>query len=326
MSVFKQANTNLGATTPNVEKSQGTRPSQHYMPASYLPLVRYDNKLDDYKVISLGKVISADSKNYVVPAGLAIDIEYAIANSGDLTDKADFITETANFGSVYSDTDVTAGVLNALGDVVTAAEPVVASFFTAYEAAGVQLTFVGDALGIAPYDIWRQNGAGYGTDYEAGNPASYNYTNWNPQQGLSILTRYFIELPVVSDASDVIYPGLAVFEGTPAIGGLVSYNNESNFVMQAAISDVGAVLVADINAMIAEVNANNGRVLGKVYFVDDHFPKDYLEYVRTWDAGAGATGTANVPGSATNGLPDALSYAGETDPSTAKMVRINLLV
>lgn len=341
MSTWKRANQLAGSTTPNVEISAGVRPAQHYKVASYLPKVRLDKKTGAYKVISAGKVIATDSNNYVVPAGLALDIEQALTSSTKYNSKAEFITEKADFKTLYTSIDVAEGVKNFQGDDVTVDEPVVASFFTDYDSTKAALNTVGNALGIAPYDAWEQDGSGYGD-----NPVNYDFVNWKMQTGLAILTRYFIELPVVANTSGLVFPGLAVFTGTPVQGGLVTYDAESNMIPYAAPSTVADIALdttdtyadADVNtavnAAIANINtavsvAAKGlsRVLGKVYFVDTTFPKDYLNYVRTWNPGiAGSTALDKAPGSATSGLPDNLSYAGVTDPSSAKLVRINLLV
>jgi hypothetical protein len=344
---------NKSTTTPNVEVSAGIRPAQAFVTASYLPTVRFDKKVEAYKTISSGKVVAVDKGNFLVPAGLAIDLETALAQSFDVDGSAlsllaQLIAIEAGtpgtFGNVYSATDVTEGVKNFAGDTVTAGEPVVASMLksgaidykTADPATAVSVvTGAGFSkpLGILPYDSWQQNGAGYGFGYTEGNPNSYTYTNFNLQASVGVLTRYYIELPVVANTSGLILPGQAVFEGTPELG-LVTFNKNSNFIMLPAIADIAldttdtyadAAVNAAVNAAIAEVNKYSGRVLGRVYFIDDEFPKDMLDWVRTWNPnGSGFTALDKAPGTATAGLPDMLSYAGVTDPAAAKMVRINV--
>jgi len=306
MAQFKKAENYLSSTTPIVERSEGVRPAQHYKPANYLPLIRFDKKVGDYKVISTGKVISVDSQGYIVPAGLLIDIETAIADG--------------NFNNVvnkYSAVDVQEGVTNFAGQLVQAGEPVVKSFFQDGDATKALINYVGLPLGIAPYDAWRNNGAGLDN-----NPADFRYANWNLQQGISVLTRYFIELPVVSNYTAVNYPGIAVFEGTPKNGALVTFNANSNFVMLPSLADNAAA--SDI---VSYIKTTQGRILGRIYFIDTDFPKDMLDYVKTWDPNISNKSITDVaPGTATKGLPDNLTYAGITDPAAAKVVRINLLV
>jgi len=77
----------VGNLTPNIEISEGVRPSEELKPASYLKLVRFDKYLEDYYVVSAGKVVALDSNGDVVPAGLALQAAayagaYAGANLG----------------------------------------------------------------------------------------------------------------------------------------------------------------------------------------------------------------------------------------------------
>jgi len=342
-----------GSTTPNIEKSEGVRPAQHFVAAPYLPLVRLDAKLGDYVTISYGKVIAADLKNnHIVPAGLIKDLEYALAFSwdvdGDATSLlAQAIVDTANYGNVYTATDVAEGILNWAGDAVTAGEPVVVSMLksgaidyktadpaTAVAVVGATAGF-SSPLGMAPYNVWRQNGAGF-----AGNPTNYNYTNWNLQQGVSVLTRYFIELPVTTTSSQAVFPGLTVFEtsSNPQPGDLVTFNKNSNwtimsplaastFAAAAAGDPTDAEVKAESDVLRSAINDRAENVLGKIYFVDTDLPKDYLEYVRTYTASVPSTTALDkVPGSATNGLPDNVAYAGTNAVSQKKLVRINFMV
>lgn len=304
-----------GSSTPTVEKSEGVRPAQHFVVAGYMPVVRFDQKVGWWKVISTGKVLARDKDNYIVLAGLAKDIETALANSNNLTSKNAFISNSNLFANVYSINDVQTGVKNFQGELVTAGEPVVASFFEDYDASKTLLNYVSKPIGIAPYDIWMQNGAGYGEDNDAGNPMDYTFTNFNLQQGLSVLTRYFIEVPVVYDVNQIKYPGLTVFEGNPHASSLVTFNARSNFI---CLTD----------AMIEERGAKVfGEILGKILFIDNKFPKDFLEWVKVPFENIANQDVTDVPtGTASNGLPHNLYYAGVTDPSQAVVVRINLII
>lgn len=335
--MFKANKLPFGIQTPNVEISQGTRVAKLYVAASYLPNVRYDDKLDDYVVISYGKVVAKDSNGFIVPAGLARDVATALSSTTKYNTKAEFITETADFATVYSSVDVSQGVLNANGDAVTLNEPVVASFFTDEDSQGVQLVFVSSPLGIAPQNIIAQNGAGYFNGYQSGNSANFKNNNWNLQHGVTILTRYFIELPVVASLSSIALPGLAVFEGTPSNSGLVTFTANSNFTSLDPISasvigsftDEAATaieLAAEFNRVVTGVNSATNDSLGRIYFVNDEYPQGYLQWVRTYDAGI-TVPAYNVPaGSQTNGLPHNIYSAGITDTADAKTVRINLLI
>lgn len=366
---FKRGINQVGSTTPIVEKSEGVRPAQHYKPAEYLPLVRFDYKVGDHKVISTGKVLAPDAAGNLVPAGLAIDIRTALAGAQDVDGTATSIktqlmvieaNTPGTFGNVYTATDVEFGVTNFAGDLAVAGEPVVASMLKSstinYKTVNGATAWtlatgagVGKPIGIASYDIWRGNGAGFDN-----NPADYRYINYNIQQGASILTRYFIEAPVVANTSGVLLKGMAVFEGVPTHG-LVTFNKRSNFCMVPDITAADAVTASSVDAytteaatdaelkaefdrvitgiktttdaLVAKINAVNGETLGRVLFIDSTYPKDYLQYVRTWEPNiTGVTGLDKTPGSSTSGLPDNLSLAGVTDPSVATTVRINVLI
>lgn len=319
MNGFKRFNDFTSAITPNVEISEGVRVAQNFIAAPYLPLLGIDNITKGYKVIRKGKVLAADKFNYIVPAGLRIDIATAIAD-GDFDGCV----------NVYSAIDVSAGVKNFAGANVTAGEAVVASFFEDSDPTDDLLNEVGLPLGIAFYDVWEQNGAGYD-----GNPTNYKYANYNLQSGLTVLTRGYVEYPVVPDTSSVALPGLACFIGSNVkAGDIVTYGADSNLKLYSAISltqvmagdadDTDAI--AGITELVGQLNAKEGTQLGKVFFVDTEFPKDYLEYVKTWAPNVqGAVAIDKTPGSATAGLPDNVYFAGVTDPASAKVVRINLI-
>jgi len=336
--MFKANKLPFGIQTPNVEISEGTRVAKLYVAASYLPLVRYDHKLDDYVVISYGKVVARDNNGFIVLAGLSKDVEVALSSSTSYNTKAEFITGTAAFANVYSSVDVANGVLNAQGDAVTLNEPVVASFFGNYDSTNTQLTFVSAPLGIAPQNIIKQNGAGYFNGYQAGSSANFTNNNWSLQHGVTILTRYFIELPVVANLTNIALPGLAVFEGTPSNNGLVTFTANSNFtsfnplaasayVSYTPNTVTDAELTVEFNRIISWANKAANESLGRIYFINDQYPQGFLQWVRTYDAGITSTPKYNIPsGSATDGLPHNLYSAGETTAATAKTVRINLLV
>lgn len=341
--MFKQYNTGFQKSTPNFEVSEGIRPAQHYVVPSYLPLLGYDKKNEIYKVLGHGKVVSVDSLNYLVPAGLALDIDTAIAE-GVFT----------NCVNKYSQTDVDEAVRNFAGTLVTLDEPVVKSFFTAGDATQALLNAVGFPIGVAAFDAYRQNGAGYGAGYGAGDPTDYTYNNYNLQQGVTVLTRYFVEVPVVANLSALRVKGLTVFTGAPKPGDLVTFDANSNFVsvakltiaaitassvdayttmaatdaeLKAEFDRVSGAVDAKIDLIEAYVNGHFGRILGKIMFVDDKWPKDYLEYVRTWQPTTNSTDPTDVaPGAGTNGLPDQFGFAGVTVAANAKLAKINIII
>lgn len=330
--MFKRNDQFVGTTTPRVELSEGIRPAQLWQVAAYLPLIRYDRKVNDWKVISTGKILAIDSSNFLVPAGIVKDI----ARAKSLTTAAWTTENKAGYTYLYTANDVANGVLNSLGATAVAGDPVVMSFFTGAtgSALGTENRTVGKPVGIAPYDFWRQNGAGY-----AQNPMSYTYDNYNLQAGVGILTRGFIELPVVANTSAVVLTGMTVYTGaSPKPGDLVTFDAESNFVTLTALAastfdadtetdPSDAEIKAESDRIGTYINDTFGAVLGRILFVDTTFPKDYLDYVRTWVPNINSvTALDKAPGTATLGLPDNVTYAGVSVVANAKVVRINVLI
>lgn len=323
--------------TPNVWMSEGLHPARHLQVARYLPLLNYDLSIENWKVLYSGKVVALDVNGYVVPAGYAIDIETAVglgANAWDAGNLTSYLNR-------YSADDVSNGVKNFAGDDVEDGEPVVKSFFTDEDATDTILNPIGSPIGMLFVDAWRSNGAGYGVDGQAGDPTSYDYANYSLQQGVTVRTRYLIAVPYVSSLSALKVKGLAVYQGSsaPVHGDLVTFNASSNYVsltpLAASTFDAttngdptDAEIKAESNKIITHINKylDKGRILGKVHFIETDWPRDYMEYVRTWNA-VGDTNLANVaPGSATSGLPDFFTQAGKTSASGIKLVLVNVNV
>jgi hypothetical protein len=100
---------------------------------------------------------------------------------------------------------------------------------------------------------------------------------------------------------------MVTFEGALDLQkSLVTFNSKSNFV--------------SVGNTFAQKD-----VIGRILFVDDQWPKSFLEYVKVWEPNS-TLGTPATPGSATLGLPDNLFLAGLINPNTAKAVRINFSI
>jgi len=359
---YKSYSENFSSITPNLWSSEGQHPAEFQKPAPYLPLVRYDKKMDEWKVISSGKVLTTDVNGYMVPAGLLLDIELAIAE-----------TTFANCVNKYTATDVTEGVKNFAGATVTLNEPVVASFFTGgflsgsvdntKAVANLLVNPLGVPTGMSLMDLWREDGSGYGVSGGAGNVGSLRNTNYSLQQGGTLRTQYFIELPVLASGLPTL-GGQTVFVGAPKRGDLVTFDANSNFVVYSALADATAVtvdiatfaagtdgaptntelnnafldvetkvntalasIVTKINTVTTKLNKIQGRILGRVINIDTVWPKDYLEWVRTYvPYNTTVTALEKPSGSLTDGLPSNLYHAGATDPTTAKLVKINVSI
>jgi len=175
-----------GNILPNVEHSEGVRPSIEYKPAEWLPVQFFDKHYEDYFVIMPGKVVACDPNGDLVPAGLKIAAE--LAGTGDVV--------------TYATRDVEAGVINvATGSAVTTAELTDAGSTRGYTAAeidaagflgvsGVAIT-ISDPVAVAPY-AYKQWAGGDGS-----NPATSRQHNYNMQHQVAVLCDYVLELPLV---------------------------------------------------------------------------------------------------------------------------------
>ncbi len=326
----------VGNLTPNIEISEGIRPAEELIPASYLPLVRFDKYLEDYFVISAGKVVALDSNGDVVPAGLKLQAEaYQAAwdAEGDLLGAnrtaARLAVDALGTASTYAAIDLAQpningpGVNHAGGNAAATGDYVVEGFFKVQTVAN-GIVYVADMvtadendadqdletpyeitvswpLGIAPYNYFRWAGGVHG-----GNPSGMNFHNYNMQHQLAVLCDYYIELPRVDDKASIEFSGMAVLFDSSldlAPGDFLTYDLNSDMVKWTEGSDFFEA------------------VLGQAWKIDTGFPKDYLERVRTAYQGLGELD--KMPGSANAGLPDNISYAGGT--AAKGVVRINLI-
>jgi hypothetical protein len=288
-----------GHVTPNVEYSEGIRPTGEYMPAPYLPAVRFDQYFEEFKVVSDGKPVGFDSHGFLVPAGLQIEA----ANYKATFDATGQASADAAATIFYAAADVARGVKNAAGVAVTVGEPVVKSMFNI--AGGAPLAYtttISAAVGIADYDFWGHPGG------DGVNPATFNKYNFNLQSRVGFLTDYVIQLPVVQDNATynaAPFAGMAVvIAATPTLkpGMFLGYDANSNFV------SYGYTYTA----------LQSASVIGQVLEVRIDFPRDYLDEVRSRYTELGPLEA--MPGTATGGLSHEMYYSGGYG-----MVTINLI-
>lgn len=204
-----------GFVTPDIEHSEGVRPAGNFMPADYLPQVRFDIFFKTPIVVSAGKPVAFDSNGRLVPAGLALELALGAAST-----------------LVYTQADVDQGTVNAEGDLVTVGEKVVTSMI----AAGIT---VSNHVGIAPYNYFKAPGG------DGENPADYTFGGFNAQHKVSFLTDYVIRLPVATAAgyATAVMTGITALiggVGTVKPGQYITYNKDSNFVVADAAYGKGA--------------------------------------------------------------------------------------
>ncbi len=329
----------VGNLTPNVEISEGIRPAEELAPAAYLKLVRFDKYLEDYYVVSAGKVVALDSNGDVVPAGLALQAAaYKTAwdaENGDLgTNRAagrtavDALTGHVAGMAVYDGADVSpvgSGIAvraesasggNSTGAAVVAGDYIVECFFDVVtEANGTKRVIdmvVADendtdqnlttVVSVSkPIGIAPYNFFRWAGD--ASNPANYVHHNYKMQHQVAVLCDYYIELPRIDDKGLIAFDGLAVV-----------HDGSLNLTP-------GAFLTFDTASDMVAGGSDYSDVIGQVWAIDADFPKDYLDRVRTAYKGLGTLD--QMPGSASAGLPDNILYAGGT--AAKGVVRINLI-
>lgn len=286
--------------TPNVEYSEGIRPTGEYMPAPYLPAVRYDKYFEEFKVCSDGKPVSIDSSGFVVPSGLRKEA----AAYKTTFDASGVAAADAAATIKYSADDVARGIKNSKGVTVTLNEPVVKSFFDIAGGAPLdQDIFVSEPVGTADYDFWAHPG-GNGV-----NPATFNKYNFNLQHRVGFLCDYVLQLPIVIDTATynaAPFKGMAVVigaTGTVKPGMFLTYDTNSNYVITAGGYSYTA--------------AEAPTVVGQVLEVRTDFPRDYLDKVRTRYDDLGDL--EKMPGTATAGKSHEMHYSGGYG-----MVTINL--
>lgn len=271
--------------TPNFEKKEGERFGP-FVPAPYLPSIRLEPMNWDHFVIAAGAPCALDSRGYAVPAGLKKALALGAAA-----------------GPQYKEADVLAGVKNAAGVAVTEGEYVTASMI----AQGIT---IGAVVGVASYDVYMQ------LNSDPHNPATYRENNYNRQNSFAILTNYLLEYPTVG-ASGPKFPGMATWKGAAKAGDLVTFDINSHFVAFSAAN------LTSFDEVEAALKARED-IIGVVTAIESQWPKQLLDQVKTAydprlyspvvspDTGVFTDGSGldQMPGSATDGVPHAIQYAG----------------
>jgi hypothetical protein len=132
----KKYDRDLGRVIPNVRICPSERPRLDTGPAPYLPLQFENDRHDEFYVILTGKVVALDDRGFIVPAGLAYQLQIleddmaVQAGLGATMDLSTARTPELDLLWRYDATDVANGVVNARGEVATLNEPVVLSFIT----------------------------------------------------------------------------------------------------------------------------------------------------------------------------------------------------
>jgi hypothetical protein len=311
----------LGVPVPNVEFCPTEFPRLHSFPAPYLPLGLANERHDEHFVVLTGKVVALDSLGFLVPAGLALQIELATA-ANVATDKWSDGTYTR-----YTAKDITAGVKNARGVTAQLDEPVVSALVTDAAFAGVggdvpvanSAITIGDHIGIASYSWMRASSDILDrANIVPASPSDLRHMAWEPQlASKTVRTNYCLEYPVTANRTNIKIDGQAVAIGAIAnykLGARVSYDVNSDIALEAALTDVGVVFSQEgLNAVMAELDLRRRRCVGQVIKQNTRVPSSALDKVRSkWEA-AGFEDIDKMPGSATAGKPWNLHTAGASE-------------
>tara|TARA_Y100000310_G_scaffold328835_1_gene397627 strand:- start:3062 stop:4456 length:1395 start_codon:yes stop_codon:yes gene_type:complete len=210
----------VGNIIPDIEHSEGERPSFEFQVAKWLPVQFFDKHYANWNVIMPGKGVALDQDGYLMPAEFAAGIAAATT-------------------VVYSAQDVTAGTIDiATGEAVTVAKTVTltqldgsqgGTWSAATAGVGDTSGFMGKfgeawgpadyAIGVAPY-AYLQNAFQAGTNDYA-NPANLKEHNYKMQEICAVLCDYVIKLPLVpgvatTEAINAVWIGSAMTFGTNA--------------------------------------------------------------------------------------------------------------
>ena len=161
-----------GNIMPNVEHSEGERPSCEFKPAAWLPKKFFEKYTEDWVVVTPGKIVSLDNDGRVAPA------QYA--------DAATLIVYTADDALFPATVDVRTGT------DVTAAASFAVSTVSAFMGRTAEAMSVSDPIGVAPY-TYKQWAGGDGV-----NPAQYTRHNYNTQHLVAVLCDYVLTLPLLA--------------------------------------------------------------------------------------------------------------------------------
>ena len=274
-----------GYFTPVTEKFEGQRPSLDLRPAPYLPLVSGVQDKQDFHVIKNGKLVAFDSNGYAVPAGFAIDLA-AVADGDDGT-------------IAYDATDVAAGVIGPDGNLVTAGAKVADLLYS-------ESISVSPCIGVAPQsyyrnpsDYYRQLGS-HDTFFDNKVPTMWRNHNYMLQQSVPLCRDYVYEYPVVVNYD-------------PPMGGSAAFDTTEGMPLD------GYFCTFDINSnpCLSPATDTTSQTVGQILKWDRRFPQGFLEKVRSvYGPGTGGgPGTQfnaldAMSGTATNGLPAKITYAG----------------
>jgi hypothetical protein len=243
----------MGRITPNTQWSKSDNPHiPGLIPAPWLPVQRYDNSMEYWKVISSGKVVALDGNGDLVPAGLKKSFNVA-TGTVILTYTADDVTNLT--------TDLTTGSAVAAATTYTEADVTAALKERGLIRHDQRATdFISKPIGFANYDCYSAPG----TDHY--NPATLKFNNFRPQAKVSVVCDYALTFPLLPY---VLASGEAVTDLTgEAAGYLEDLFDATNARTTAYTGFFSSTQIAEVTRYSGQVSAGDDVVV----FMTENYP------------------------------------------------------
>lgn len=173
----------MGRITPNVDWSESHRPHFEAQVASWLPVLRYEEEVKGWFVVSSGKVVSVDREGNLCLSGykkafangasnvLTYTAEDYAAGTIDLTTGAAYATN----GTTQYDTSDLTTALRARGLISASEYP---------------MDFISHPIGYASYNYYQAAGS------NVLDPTTYTNHNYKPQELVAVTCDYCCIAPV----------------------------------------------------------------------------------------------------------------------------------
>jgi hypothetical protein len=170
----------VGNIIPDIEHSEGERPSLEGKPAPWLPVQFYDKHYNNWMVVMPGKAVAFDPRGDLMPA------QYGLSGATVVYTLSDVEAGTID---VQTGLPVTGAVTRTLHDIATT------GFMGCQgEGFGDLTAAVRYPVGVAPYAYLQWAGG------DGFNPADYSLHNYNMQHQVAVLCDYVLRLPVIPAA------------------------------------------------------------------------------------------------------------------------------
>ncbi len=239
-----------GYVVPETEHSESQYPAAELKPAAWLPVLRYDKKVEEYTVVAAGKVVAVDKQGYVVPAGMKLAFEVAVGSTALTYTSNDYDTGTI---------DLTTGISYAVNGTTTYTQT---QLTTALRALGrIRATedardFISEPVGYARYSYWQWCGG------DGWNPALFRRHNHSLQHQVAIGTDKVLEAPLVpsvetaeTQGGGVAIADTAITFGTGAWKSATGISLTTRYASDVSVGDSIVAMVLNKPA-VAKITAN----------------------------------------------------------------------